>query len=102
MKAPAFRISGRGNIDLMASELDYLVSVSVVDSSEGQGGSERTDLTGITIPVRFSGSLTNPDYSIDFQELIKLAAQGRLDEEREKFEEKLNEKLNESLNKLFR
>jgi AsmA protein len=102
MKAPAFRISGKGDIDLMAEELDYLVSVSVVDSSEGQGGAERADLTGITIPVRFSGSLSNPDYSIDFQELIKLAAQGRLDEEREKFEEKLNEKLNESLNKLFR
>ena len=102
VKAPAFRVSGRGEIDLGAEELDYLVSVSIVDTSEGQGGAERSDLSGITIPVRFTGALDDPGYRIDFRELIRAAAQNRVDEEKEKFEQKLNEKLNEGLNRLFR
>lgn len=71
LKAPLFRVGGAGTIDLENQTLDYLVRFSVVNSTDGQGGEAFEKLKGITIPIRFSGALTAPNYSLDMQALYK-------------------------------
>lgn len=71
LQAPLFRVGGEGTIDIEKQVLDYLVEVKVVASSEGQGGEAIDKLSGIPIPIRFTGSLSEPSYSIDFKRLYK-------------------------------
>ena len=71
MKAPLFRIGGRGDIDLVKQSLDYLLSVSIVNSTDGQGGEALEKLKGITLPIRLSGDITSPDFSLDMNALYK-------------------------------
>ena len=70
LKSPLLRVAGAGSIDLVKGELDYGVKASVVASREGQGGAERADLAGITVPVKLYGPLAAPQYSIDFAAML--------------------------------
>ncbi|MDH3288109.1 MAG: AsmA family protein [Betaproteobacteria bacterium] len=65
-KSPLLRLAGEGEIDIGQETLNYLVKASVVATSKGQSGRELTDLTGITVPVRLTGTFAKPSYSIDF------------------------------------
>jgi AsmA protein len=65
-KSPLLRLSGEGEIDIGQELLNYLLKASVVATSKGQGGRDVSDLTGITVPVRLTGSFAKPSYSIDF------------------------------------
>jgi len=71
MKAPLFRVAGEGVIDIAKQTLDYVVDVKLVASTDGQGGESRDKLRGIPIPIRFSGDLTAPNYSIDIKRMAK-------------------------------
>ena len=70
IKAPAFRIGGNGKVNLSSQTIDYATSIIVVNTNEGQGGKNRADLKGLTIPVRFYGDLSTPQYQIDFRTLL--------------------------------
>ncbi|MFT7525905.1 MAG: AsmA protein, partial [Arenicella sp.] len=80
MKAPLFRVGGEGEIDLAAESLNYLVKVTVVNSADGQGGEAMDQLSGVTIPIRLSGSFAAPSYSIDTKVLFKLLARKKLED----------------------
>jgi len=90
MKAPLFRVNGKGDIDLAQQALNYLVSVSVVNTSDGQGGASLEKLSGLTIPVRFKGDLTAPKYSLDLKALYKAEAERKVAEKKDAY---LKEKL---------
>src|SRR6185295_17008547 len=55
VKSPLFRISGKGDIDIGNSTLDYVTRASVVASTKGQGGDDLAQLQGLTVPVRLHG-----------------------------------------------
>ena len=65
-KSPLLRLSGEGEVDIGQELINYLIKASVVATSKGQGGRDVSDLTGITVPVRLTGSFAKPSYSIDF------------------------------------
>lgn len=93
IKAPAFRVAGKGAINLAPKTLDYATSVVVVNTNEGQGGKKREDLRGLSIPVRFYGDLTEPKYKIDFAALLKENSKRQLDRKKEELRQKAAEKL---------
>lgn len=66
MKAPLFRIIGSGDIDVGNSTLNYLAKPTVVASLKGQGGSDLDSLSGLTIPIKITGSFDAPKYAMDF------------------------------------
>ena len=45
---------------------ESLLKPTLVATSQGQGGKERTDLTGVTVPIKLTGPIASPDYSLDF------------------------------------
>jgi len=64
VKAPFLRAEGKGTVNLVSKEVDYLVEARVVPSTEGQGGS--SGLLGLVVPIRVSGPYDNPSYGTDY------------------------------------
>ena len=52
VKAPLFRLGGAGDINIGNSTLDYLAKASHRRHAQGQGGKERDNLAGLTVPVQ--------------------------------------------------
>jgi len=78
MKAPLFRITGSGDIDIGNEKLNYIAKPTVVASLKGQGGAELEALNGMTIPVKVSGSFNDPKYAPDFAAIGTALAQKNL------------------------
>jgi AsmA protein len=89
-KAPAFRIGGAGDINIPDSTLDYLVKVSIVATSQGQGGRERDNLAGLTVPVKLTGSFDDLKYQVDMRGMAGEAAKSQASE---KIKERIGDKL---------
>jgi AsmA protein len=96
-KSPLFRLGGAGDINIPASSLDYLAKASIVATGQGQGGKERDDLAGITVPVRLTGTFDDLKYQVDYRGLARDAAKSkvggkikeRLEGNRDKIEDRL-------------
>ena len=89
-KAPLFRLGGAGDINIPESSLNYLVKASIVATSKGQGGRERDDIAGLTVPVRLTGAFDNLKYEVDYKGLAGAAAKSQIGE-------KLKERVEEGL-----
>lgn len=94
-KSPALRVDGGGSVNLVQMTLDHLVNASIVDTIASQGGADLERLKGLTIPIRLTGPLFNPEYSIDFAAALKGVAKEKLAEERAELEEKVESRIEE-------
>lgn len=90
IKSPLLRIGGAGSVNIGEDTLDYTVKASLVATTAGQGGKERADLRGVTVPVHVSGPLSSPSYRLDFGAMVT-------DTARQKIEETVSKKLEERL-----
>lgn len=97
VKAPLFRITGSGDIDIGASTLNYTTKVAVVASAKGQGGAELEELRGLTVPVALTGPFDNLSYKVNYgavaADLAKSRAgekiKGKVEERREEIKDRL-------------
>jgi AsmA protein len=84
MKSPLLRIGGDGNANLPQEQVDYLVTAKLVASMTGQGGDDLKDLVGVPLPIRITGSFTEPDWKLDLksvlEEKVKSQAKGVVDQ----------------------
>lgn len=71
LNSPLLRLRGSGQTNLVTQTLDFALSVNVVDSLEGQGGSALEQLRGIAIPLRIRGSWSQPSVQIDIGQALK-------------------------------
>jgi AsmA protein len=93
VKAPLFRIGGKGDIDIGNSSIDYVTKASVVATAKGQGGAETDQLAGLTVPVRLSGPFDNMKYDVNYGAVATDLAKSKAGEKlREKLEERLGVK----------
>ena len=90
VKAPVFRVTGGGNIDIGSSSLDYTTKASLVATTKGQGGAAADQLSGLTVPVRLSGSFDNLKYDVNYGAVATELAKSKAGE---KLKEKLEERL---------
>ncbi|MEX0615356.1 MAG: AsmA family protein [Methylophaga sp.] len=98
MMSPLLRINGKGSASLPKETIDYNLRVSVVGTSKGQGGKELEELKGVTIPIKITGTFSEPKPSVDLAAIVKEQASGEL---KAKAEEKLKEKLGDDLGGLL-
>lgn len=96
-KSPLLRINGKGQVNLPADTVDYLVTTTLVGSLEGQGGKGGDELSGIPIPVRVKGPLTNPSYSPDLSAAVNAKAKQKIEKKKAEVKEKAKAKLEEKL-----
>ena len=90
MKAPLFRVTGKGDIDIGNSKIDYVTNATVVATTKGQGGADLAQLSGLTVPVHLVGPFDALKYQVDYSaaatqfakskagERIRSAIEGRL------------------------
>ena len=78
IKSPLFRIGGSGDIDIGNEKLNYVAKPTVVATLKGQGGSELADLNGLTIPVKVTGTFSDPKYGPDFAAMGTALAKQKL------------------------
>jgi AsmA protein len=101
VKAPLFRVAGAGDIDIARSTISYVAKASVVATTQGQGGKERADLTGLTVPVKLTGALDDMKYEVDYRavagDLAKSKVGGRAKEAIEQGREKVEDKVRDRL-----
>ncbi len=90
VKAPLFRISGQGNIDIGNSTIDYVTKAAVVATTKGQGGADLSQLAGLTVPVHLTGPLDAMKYQVDYGAVARDAAKSRIGE---KLKESLGQRL---------
>ena len=66
VKAPVFRLTGNGKIDIGNSTIDYTTKAALVATTKGQGGAEVGQVAGLTVPVHLSGPLDNMKYDVNY------------------------------------
>lgn len=66
--SPFLRLGGAGNIDIGNSTIDYTAKATLAATSKGQGGP--TDVAGITVPVKLSGTFDKPSWNIDYSGVL--------------------------------
>lgn len=105
VKAPLFRVSGAGDIDVAKSTINYVVKAAVVATTKGQGGKERDDLSGLTVPVKLSGALDAMKYEVDYRavagDLAKSKVGGQAKEAIEKNRGKVEDQVKDRLKGLI-
>ncbi len=101
LKSPLLRLGGEGDINIGADSVDYLAKATLVATAAGQGGKNTSELKGLTVPVRISGPYTALSYKLDFNEMIKGAAQQKIEEKKGELKSKLEDKLKGQLKGLF-
>ena len=88
-KAPLFRLTGAGDIDIGGERIDYRAKAAVVGSAEGQGGKELAQLRGLSVPVRIVGPFDALKFEIDYKAVAAEMAKSRV---KEKLQERLGVK----------
>ncbi len=101
-KSPLLRIAGKGDVNLPANSIDYLLTTEIVGSLQGQGGAAAEQLKGVPIPVRVKGSLDKPGFKPDLEALLNAKAKQRLEEEKAKLRSKIEDKAREALGDKFK
>ena len=102
-KSPLLRLGGAGDINIPAESLNYLAKASIVASGQGQGGKERDQLAGLTVPVKLSGTFDDLKYEVDYRSMAGAAAKSQAGEKiKERVEERLkDEKIKDRLKGLL-
>ena len=90
MKSPLFRVSGKGDIDIGNSTIDYVTKATVVATTKGQGGADLAQLSGLTVPVHLSGPFDAMKYQVDYSAAATDLAKSKLGD---KLKDRLQERL---------
>ena len=90
MKAPIIRLTGRGDINIGESKLDYQAKAAVVNTTKGQGGADLAELSGLSVPVHLTGPFDNLAYKVDYGAVAADLARSRVGN---RIKEQLGERL---------
>ncbi len=96
------KVTGQGSANLSTDAVDYKLNVAVLKiPAEDKLAEQTQDIVGLTIPVRITGTLTDPKFRPDVEGLLKEKAKQRIEEEKEKVINKATEKLQNKLKGLL-
>jgi AsmA protein len=98
---PLLKIMGQGSVDMPHSTLDYKLVVAVLRMPREDAAAPLQDMVDAQIPVKVTGSLSDPKVRPDLEGYVKEEVKKRVDEERGKLEDKVKEKLGDKLKDLF-
>lgn len=100
--SPLFKVTGKGSADLVREQLDYRVTTEVTATLEGEAGRQLEKIKGTPLPVKISGSFTDPSIKVDLEDILKEKLKKKVEEKvREKVEDKLKDQLGDKLKGLF-
>lgn len=92
-KSPLLRIKGEGKVDLPRERISYLVNAAIVESNEGQTGKELEELKSLIIPIKVSGHLTDPRFSLDLKPVLEARAKKVVEAEKKKIQKRVEKRI---------
>jgi len=95
LKSPMLRVAGKGRVDLPKQRIDYLLNTSIVETDQGQGGKDVSELKSLTIPVKVTGTFAEPKFKPDLAPVLKARAKAELKRQKSKLKKKARKKLDE-------
>ncbi len=84
LKSPLLRVTGKGDVHLPNTKLNYRLVTGIVDSIEGQGTTDKS--TGFKIPARIKGPFHDVKVKLDIKDAAK-------EEAKDKIKDKVKNKL---------
>lgn len=101
LKSPFLRLTGAGDIDIGAGQMNYLAKATLVNTSTGQGGKEADKVKGLTVPVRITGPFDALAYKPELGDLAADMAKAKLEEKTDAIKGKAESKAMDKLKGLF-
>jgi len=95
IKSPMLRVTGKGRVDLPKQRIDYSLNASIVETDQGQGGKDVSELKALTIPIKVSGTFAEPKFKLDLAPVLKAKAKTELKRQKEKLKKEVDQKLKE-------
>jgi len=95
IKSPMLRVAGKGRVDLPKQRIDYLLNTSIVETDQGQDGKDVSELKSLTIPVKVTGTFTEPEFKPDLAPILEARAKAKLTRQKNKLKKKARKKLDE-------
>jgi AsmA protein len=96
---PFLGLTGRGEVNLVEAALDYRLDATVIRQAVDEATGEPSELAGISVPLRLSGTLDSPSVSVDVSGLLRDRAEqealrrlGLQDEDGKSAEDELKER----------
>jgi AsmA protein len=68
---PFLGLTGRGQVDLAEAVLDYRLNATVIRQAIDEATGQASELAGLSVPLRLSGSLDSPSVSVDLTGLLR-------------------------------
>ncbi len=93
-KSPLLRVHGQGSANYINETVDMVIRTSIVGSLKGQGGQSINELKDVTIPVKITGSWSDPKYKVVLDNALKQKAKNELEKGIDKLNKKLGDKIN--------
>jgi AsmA protein len=100
LKAPFLRVAGAGTVDLIKSNLDYLVRTIITDKQDGQSGQGVDEMGTFAIPVKISGAFSDIKIKVMLAEALKERAMAEINKALAKEKAKLDAKVKAETAKL--
>jgi AsmA protein len=92
------KVTGQGTANLASDVVDYKLNATVSKiPAEDKLAEQTQDLSGLTIPVRITGTLTDPKVRPDVEGMVKEQAKQRIEEEKQKLQEKAKDTIKDKL-----
>ena len=99
VKSKSLRVTGRGDIDIGNSTINYATKTTVADSVDAKNGS-------VTVPVELHGTFSDLKFKIDYgalvADVVKQKVGTKIEEKKEELKQQLQEKLKGGLQNLFK
>jgi AsmA protein len=80
-RSPVLKLTGRGDVDIGEGTLDYTASATITSAVTSLAGKDIAQLVGIAVPVRATGPLANPKYTVDVGSIVTGVAKDTLQRE---------------------
>jgi AsmA protein len=101
---PFLGLTGRGEVNLAEAALDYRLNATVIRQAIDEATGEASELAGLSLPLRLSGSLDSPSVSVDLSGLLRDRAEqevlrrlGVQEEDAKSVEEDLKERAKDGI-----
>jgi AsmA protein len=91
--SPFLRVNATGFADLKDESMDLLVKTKIVATSKGQGGESLRELKGLTVPIKISGTFSDPDFSLELKSLLESQVKQKIEQKKTEIKEKVEEKV---------
>ena len=77
--SPFLRLGGAGDLDIGNNSINYLAKATLAATSKGQGGRDVSQVAGVTIPVKLTGALDKPDWTVDYSGMLGSSGGGAVE-----------------------